>query len=117
MANSTADFVDLHAYPLPNDLTLPQIVQNYAFDGTGTQQQKPIIMGEFGGFLSEYATATAAASGLTNWQVQSCTYNFKGWLLWTWDTAEQPELWNALSSGGPINASLAPASRPNPCSP
>ena len=117
MADSTADFVDLHAYPLPNDLTLPQIVQNYAFDGTGTQQQKPIIMGEFGGFLSEYATATAAATGLTNWQVQSCTYNFKGWLLWTWDTAEQPELWNALSSGGPINASLAPASRPNPCSP
>ena len=117
MANSTADFVDLHAYPLPNDLSLAQIVQNFAFVGTGTQQQKPIVMGEFGGFLSEYASASAAASGLTTWQVQSCANNFKGWLLWTWDTDEQPELWNALSSGGPINASLAPASRPDPCSP
>ena len=117
MANSTADFVDLHAYPIPNDLTLPQIVQNFAFVGTGTQQQKPIIMGEFGGFLSEYSTALAAATGLDNWQVQSCTYNVKGWLLWTWDTGEQPELWNALSSGGVINLALAPSSRPNPCSP
>jgi len=117
MANSTADFVDLHAYPIPNDLTLDQIVQNFAFVGTGTQQQKPIIMGEFGGFLSEYATATAAAAGLEGWQVQSCTYNFKGWLLWTWDTDEQPELWNALSQGEVINQSLSPASRPSPCSP
>ncbi len=117
MANSTADFVDLHAYPIPNDLTLDQIVQNYGFVATGSQQQKPIVMAEFGGFLSEYATAANAASGLTTWQVQSCTYNFKGWLLWTWDTDEQPELWNALSSGGVINLSLAPASRPNPCSP
>jgi preprotein translocase subunit Sec61beta len=117
MANSSADFVDLHAYPIPNDLTLDQIVQNFAFVGTGTQQQKPIIMGEFGGFLSEYATASDAAAGLKGWQVQSCTYNFKGWLLWTWDTDEQPELWNALSQGGVINQSLSPASRPNPCSP
>jgi hypothetical protein len=115
MANSTADFVDLHPYPLPNDLTLPQYVQNFGF--VGFQQQKPVLMGEFGGFVYAYATASAAATGLTNWQVQSCTYNFKGWLLWTWDTDEQPQLWNALSSGGPINASLAPASRPNPCSP
>jgi hypothetical protein len=117
MANSTADFVDLHAYPIPGDLSLPQIVQNYGFVGSGSQQHKPVVMAEFGGFKSEYATAADAASGLANWQVQSCTYNFKGWLLWTWDTDEQPELWNALSSGGAINLTLAPASRPNPCSP
>src|SRR5215472_15495695 len=49
MANSTADFVDLHPYPLPNDLTLPQYVQNFGF--VGFQQQKPVLMGEFGGFL------------------------------------------------------------------
>jgi hypothetical protein len=74
-------------------------------------------MGEFGGFLSEYATASDAAAGLKAWQVQSCTSNFKGWLLWTWDTDEQPELWNALSQGGVINQSLSPSSRPNSCSP
>ena len=117
MANSMADFVDLHAYPIPGDLSLAQIVQNYDFMASGSQQQKPILMGEFGGFKSEYATAADAASGLANWQVQSCAYEFKGWLLWTWDTDEQPELWNGLSSGGAINLSLAPASRSNPCSP
>ena len=117
MASTHPDFVDLHAYPIPNDLTLAQIVQNYGFVGTGSQQQKPVIMAEFGGFLSEYGSAAAAASGLANWQIQSCTYNFKGWLLWTWDTDEQPELWNVLSGGGAINQSLAPASRSNPCSP
>jgi hypothetical protein len=116
MANSTADFVDLHAHPIPIDLTLDQIVQNYGFVGSGSQQQKPVLMAEFGGFKSEYAAASDAAAGLTNWQVQSCTYNFKGWLLWTWDTDEQPELWKGLSSGGMINLNLAPVSRPNPYS-
>jgi hypothetical protein len=116
MANSTADFVDLHAYPIPNDLTLAQIVQNYGLVGS-SQQQKPVLMGEFGGFKSNYVTASQAAIGLANWQVQSCAYNFKGWVLWTWDTDEQPELWNGLSGGGVINRSLAPASRPDPCSP
>jgi len=59
--------------------------------------------------------------GVAKLAIQSCAYNFKGWLLWTWDTDEQPELWNGQSngqsSGGAINLKLAPASRPNPCSP
>jgi endo-1,4-beta-mannosidase len=115
IANSSADFADLHLYPIPGDLTLDQLVQNYGF--VGYQQQKPVIMGEFGGFTSEYATATDAGTGLRAWQTQSCTYHFEGWLLWTWDTDEQTELWNAMSSGGAINQQLAPASKPDPCAP
>jgi len=116
MANAATDFTDLHAYPLPGDLTLAQIVQNFGFLGSASLAKKPIVMGEFGGFQSQYATATDAASGLSAWQIQSCNYAFGGWLLWTWDTDEQAGIWNALSSGGPINTSLAPVSRPNPCS-
>jgi hypothetical protein len=115
MANSTADFVDLHPYPLPGDLTLDQIVQNFGF--VGYQQQKPVMMGEFGGFMSEYATAAGAAVGLSAWQSQSCTYHFGGWLLWTWNTDEQPELWNALSTGEAINQRLNPTAKPDPCAP
>jgi hypothetical protein len=113
IATSTADFVDLHAYPIPGDLTLDQIVLNFGF--VGYQQQKPVMMGEFGGFKSEYGTAADAATGLNAWQTQSCAYHFNGWLVWTWDTDEQPELWNALSSGGAINQQLAPSVKPDPC--
>ena len=115
MANSTADFVDLHAYPLPGDLTLDQIAQNFGF--VGYQQQKPVMMAEFGGFMSEYPTAADAAVGLSAWQSQSCTYHFDGWLLWTWDTDEQTELWNANSSNGEIRLKLSPIAKADPCSP
>ncbi len=113
IANSTLNYVDLHAYPVVFDLTMDQTAQNFGF--VGYQQQKPVVMGEFGAFTSVYSTPADAASALQNWQIQSCTYNFKGWMLWTWDTDEQPELWNALSQGAAINQTLSPMSRPNPC--
>lgn len=115
MASSTADFVDLHPYPVVQSLTMDQFVQNFGF--VGYQQQKPILMGEFGAFQWAYPTVSGAAAGLRDWQIQSCAYNFKGWLLWTWDTDEQPELWNAMSQSGVINQALSPAARPNPCVP
>jgi len=34
---------------------------------------------------------------LRDWQVQSCQFGFDGWLLWTWDTEESGNSWNALS--------------------
>lgn len=113
MASSTVDFVDLHPYPVVQGLTIDQFVQNFGF--AGYQEQKPILMGEFGAFQSAYPTVTDAAAGLRDWQIQSCAYNFKGWLLWTWDTDEQPELWNAMSQSGVINQALSPTTRPNPC--
>jgi len=115
IASSTLDYVDLHPYPIVLSLTMDQVAQNYGF--VGHQQQKPIIMGEYGAFRWAYPLVTDAAAGVQSWQIQSCAYNFKGWLLWTWDTDEQPELWNAQSSAGAINLKLAPVSRPDPCSP
>jgi hypothetical protein len=74
-------------------------------------------MGETGAFIFSFATAADAATGLKQWQVSSCDYHFNGWLLWTWDTDEQPELWNGLSGGGAIDQALAPRLRPDPCAP
>ena len=109
------DYVDLHLYPVVAGLTMDQYVQNFGF--VGFQQQKPILLGEFGAFQSAYPAVADAAAGLRDWQIQSCAYNFKGWELWTWDTDEQPELWNAMSQGGVINQALSPATRANPCAP
>jgi hypothetical protein len=117
IANSTADFVDIHAYPIVGGLTLPQIIQNFGF--VEYQQQKPVLMGEFGALQSDYPLITDAASILQTWQLQSCPYSVKGWLLWTWDT-EKPEqvpppFWAATSSDGSVNHALATAQRPDPC--
>ena len=108
---STADFVDIHPYA-DDELTFPQFMQNYGIDGPSA---KPIMMGEFGGARRHYGSAAEAASAFSSWQRQSCAYGIDGWLLWTWDTDEQPDLWNALSGGGVIERALAPKTRPNPC--
>lgn len=108
---SQADFIDLHPYP-GVELTLAQYVENYGLDN---YQAKPVVMGEFGAFTNSYGSEAAAAQALQNWQVESCGYGFDGWLLWTWDTYEQPELWNGLSGSDAIDYALAPSMRPNPC--
>jgi hypothetical protein len=109
---STADFIDLHAYP-GTELTLEEYVENYELGGFS---QKPIILGEFGAFRFAYPSAALAVRALQDWQIESCEYGFDGWLLWTWDTDEQTELWNGLAGDGSISDALAPVSRPDPCS-
>ena len=108
---SSADFVDIHPYP-DDELTFPQFMQNYGIDGP---VRKPIVIGEMGAARRNVGTSADAANALVAWQRMSCTYGIDGWLLWTWDTDEQPDLWNALSGGGVIERALAPSNRPDPC--
>jgi hypothetical protein len=110
---STLDFVDLHAYP-GLALTFPQYMQN---DGVSGPTRKPLIVGEMGAFKSAYDTPSQAAEALTAWQAASCPYGIQGWLVWTWDSDEQPELWSAQSEGAAIGNALAPAKRSDPCAP
>lgn len=110
---STVDFVDLHAYP-GFELNLKQHVENYGING---MQEKPIIMGEFGGEISRFSSIQAAAQAFIDWQVESCKYGFDGWIFWTWDLIEQPDFFNALMNDGVINGAIAPLTRPDPCSP
>jgi hypothetical protein len=108
---SGADFIDLHPYP-GWELTLPQYVDNFGMSG---MNEKPIIIGEFGAARSSYTTEAEAARALHDWQVESCNYGFDGWLLWTWDTAEQTDFYNGLTGQEQINQVLAPANRSDPC--
>jgi hypothetical protein len=111
--DSQSDFVDLHLYP-GVELDLQEYVENYGIDGMAA---KPIIMGEFGVFTSSYARVEDAAVALQELQIGSCAYGFDGWLLWTWDTAEQAELYTGASGDKLIGRILAPANRPDPCQP
>jgi hypothetical protein len=109
--DSTLDFIDLHGYP-GGELNLAQIVQNY---GLPPVTSKPILLGEFGAEHGPYPTIDDAVRALVDWQVESCAYGFDGWLLWTWDTAEQPEFWSAVNNEGVIADALSPVTRPDPC--
>jgi hypothetical protein len=108
---SSADFIDIHPYA-DDELTFPQFMQNYGIDGPVA---KPIIMGEFGASKRVYVSASQTAAALVSWQQQSCAYGIDGWLLWTWDSEEQPGLWNGLDAGGAIEKALSPERRVDPC--
>jgi hypothetical protein len=114
IASSMADFVDIHGYPSPGDLTIDQAMQNYGV--VGFQQTKPVLMGEYGTFDYSYALIGDAAAALQAWQIAGCAYHLRGWLLWSWDDYEQPPVvWNDQAGDGSIDLALAPAVRPDPC--
>jgi hypothetical protein len=117
MANSTADFVSVHPYPIIGGLTFAQYVQNFGF--VGYQQQKPVVLEEFGVLESNYPVESTAASVAQNWQIQSCAYGIKGWAFWTWDTSNTEQVdgpfWPAALGAGLIAQALSPAIRPDPC--
>ena len=76
-----------------------------------------IVMGEFGAFKVPvvFPTPEAAAIAMKNQQIESCNlYNFSGWLFWTFDTFEQPFLWN-MKSNDYIRDVLSPLNRPSAC--
>jgi hypothetical protein len=113
LQRSRVDFFDFHPYP-DDELTFPQFMENYGITG---REAKPVLMGEYGGSRRAYRTAEEAAGALQHWQFESCAWGFDGWLLWTWDTDEQPALWNGRSAGGVIERALAPRLRVDPCTP
>jgi hypothetical protein len=108
---SRVDFVDIHPYP-GFGATFAESMQMYGIEGPTA---KPVVIGEMGATRVAFGTVDDAAADLVAWQRQSCAYGIDGWLLWTWDTDEQPELWNALSGAGVIEQALAPKNRPDPC--
>ena len=110
---STADFVDLHAY-LGWGVSFTQYMGRF---GVAEPTEKPLILGEFGADRRGFADAAAAAGALLDLQVESCRYGFDGWLLWTWDGDEQEDLWNGMSEDGVISRELSPIVRPDPCDP
>jgi len=108
---SSADFVDLHAY-LGWGLSLAKYMQRF---GLSQPSAKPVILGEFGSARQAFLNAEDAAQALMAMQIESCAYGIDGWLMWTWDTEEQTDLYHGVTDAGQISRALSPAYRPDPC--
>jgi len=113
IAASTADCIEFHSSPSAGE-TLAGDASSW---GMTQPSMKPVLMGEFAADLADFATEALAAQALHDWQVGSCAYGFDGWLLWTWDADadERPATWNAIDDTGLVDATLAPAGRPDAC--
>ena len=109
---SSLDFLDFHPYP--GGYALDKLAENYHMAG---MEEKPVIMGEFGTTRSSYTSEASAARALHDWQVDSCNYGFDGWLLWTWDSDEQPDFYPGVSGEGSIDQVLCPVNRADACQP
>jgi hypothetical protein len=77
---------------------------------------KPIILGEFGEYLSRLPSASAAAVTLAAWEKDSCDidgFRFSGWITWTWDNEpweQYPALYNMTDDHYVMAKALDPAS-------
>lgn len=111
---SKLSFLDVHLYPVGADWTIDADLNTENWKLMNFSM--PIILGEFGAFKFQFPDIVNGALAMEKLQIDSCHYHFNGWLFWTWDTWEQPELWNLVSDKGTINGVLAPIVRSNPCS-
>jgi hypothetical protein len=122
-AYSDLSFLDVHTYP--RNLGAPWPPVYTLADDLATSEwsmvdrSRPIVMGEFGAYKDapSFPALNDAVPAMRAHQVDSCNYGFGGWLFWTFDTTEQPELWNLRDGNGAIDAVLAPKVRPDPCAP
>lgn len=115
LTRSSADFLDFHAYPRAEKLTIEQMAQNYRLPTAALS--KPVLMGEFGAHKQfGFTSAAASADELINWQVTSCSLGWSGWLFFTWG-ADVPSFphWTLSDEGGTLATALSPRQRFDPC--
>lgn len=114
VTNSQLDFVSMSVYPF--DTTFANIMQNF---NNLPYPAKPAVFDEYGVTESAYPSELGAADYLESLQVDSCSFNIKGWMLWTFDTeaAEQTDgpFWSASTGNGSVGQHLSPAFRMDPC--
>ncbi len=97
LARSKVDFIDLHFYA-ENETVWAHDLRSVEFEElmrVARAQGKPLFVGEFGAFKSKFPSVETAVEWVGTWSGQFAARGFAGWLYWTYDTDEQPELWNA----------------------
>eukprot|EP00040_Diaphanoeca_grandis_P024589 m.135428 g.135428 ORF g.135428 m.135428 type:complete len:458 (+) comp29791_c0_seq1:72-1445(+) len=110
------DILDVHVYHTPG-WHFDADLASSDWASLANDTRVPIVMGEFGAWRENpqvFATSAAAAVAMAQQQADSCSRRFVGWLFWTFDTWEQPRLWN-FDSGPEIGIALAPTVRTNAC--
>jgi hypothetical protein len=98
IARSKADMVDVHLYSGTLE-RYRQDLESIEFDQlrqTAAAAGKPLIVGEFGVFKGQFdGDFEAACQFLRDQWLPELNRDWGGWLYWTYDTHEQPRLWNA----------------------
>jgi hypothetical protein len=103
---STLSFTDMHLYPSGPGYSVTADLASSELSPLSTPAV-PLVMGEFGAFKSFYPDLTMAAFAMGDHRAAAADAGVVGALFWTWNTANQPELWNAAESNGAINGVLA----------
>jgi len=104
LARTKLSYIDIHFYPFRPD-TLDRDLASIEFDRfreACKAAKKPLIMGEFGSFKKNHKTLAEAAAAMRKHLARVRALGFEGFLYWTYDTDEQPYLWNAKSGKGEI---------------
>ena len=99
LTRTKLDYLDIHFYPF-DDKTLDADLKSIEFDRLRAACRKagqPLIMGEFGAFKKAWPTLAAASAAMRSHLRRIRSAGFSGFLYWTYDTDEQPFLWNARS--------------------
>jgi len=117
------DLPELHFYPRPLDWAMVPGSGNYTVAKdlatvevtAASMGSKPWTIGEFGAFKSFYATSAKAAAAMRSARVAACRLGADGFQFWTFDTAEQVELYTLVQDGEIINQGLATSLNPDPC--
>lgn len=108
LTRSRLSYLDLHLYPL-EERTLEKDLASVEWERLREacrQRGLPLVMGEFGAFKSAYPELGEATKAVEHHLRQVMKLGFAGYLYWTYDTDEQPNLWNALSGDGMILEAL-----------
>jgi hypothetical protein len=117
LASSKADIVDIHLYPR-DERELAGHLKSVEWDAlkeAAAREGKTLLCGEFGVFRSSaqgHADLASAASWSATLAARLQEVGFHGWLFWQYDTAEQPELWNAMEGHARIFHALGAVQGP-----
>jgi hypothetical protein len=115
LSGSNLNYIDVHVYPRGPDYKIGEDLKSA--EVPTLRKGKPLVMGEYGALKDAYPSIESATQAMDSFLGQSCRYDFDGWLYWTWDTKEQPELWYARETvgGQNMNMAIAPKYLPQIC--
>ncbi len=108
--DSALDFFDFHFYA-NEDITMEQAAKNFGID-----DRKPVIMGEYGVFVSGSTSPDTLEFTVREHMARSCAHGFDGWIYWGYLRAPLDDAtWSLTDAGGLLLDAISPTAVPDPC--
>jgi cellulase (glycosyl hydrolase family 5) len=108
LVHTQLSYIDIHLYGI-SEPELKADLASSEWDKVRVACEKagkPVIIGEFGAFRAKYPELPAAVTALRAFLDRTLAQGFAGYLLWTYDMGEGPEIWHGLSGNGEIRDAL-----------